>query len=347
MKILYGVQATGNGHITRARVLAHEFTKTDVNVDYIFTGRPKEKLFDMSLFGNFKCLPGLTFFSNNGQINYIKSTLLNKPLKAITDIYALNVEDYDLIITDFEPITAWAARLRGVPSLGISHQYSFQYKIPKAKYTWLSDTIIRYFAPANDYLGVHWHHFDEPILPPIATPIVRSYTEDKNKILVYLPFLPIPKISKTLTLFRKYQFYIYCDCTGPCDQDNLHLRPFSRTKFQHDLATCSGVICNTGFTLISEALQYGKRILTLPLKGQGEQLANAEALKELKLATVIGSFETKTLKDWLSTADNNNGMKRINYPYVAEYIVKWIVSGMKESKEELATRIWNSTPIFK
>jgi uncharacterized protein (TIGR00661 family) len=346
MKILYGVQATGNGHITRARALAHEFTKTDVNIDYLFTGRPAEKLFDMSPFGDFRCLPGLTFFSDNGQINYTKTILRNRPVRAITDICSLSVEDYDLVITDFEPITAWAARLRGVPSLGISHQYSFQYNIPKAKNTWLSDTIIRYFAPAKEYLGVHWHHFSQPILPPIAMPIIQANMENDNKILVYLPFLPIPKISKTLALFRKHQFYIYCDCSSPRDLDNLHLRPFSRTNFQQDLATCSSVICNTGFTLISEALQYGKRILSLPLKGQGEQLANAEALKELNLATIINSFEAKTLKAWLNTSDNNNTMSGVNYPHVAEHIVKWIIGGMQESKEELATRIWNSTPIY-
>jgi UDP:flavonoid glycosyltransferase YjiC (YdhE family) len=35
MKILYGVQGTGNGHITRARIMAKAFADAGVQVDWV------------------------------------------------------------------------------------------------------------------------------------------------------------------------------------------------------------------------------------------------------------------------------------------------------------------------
>ncbi len=42
MKILYGIQGTGNGHITRARVMASCFKELGIDVDYVFSGRPEK-----------------------------------------------------------------------------------------------------------------------------------------------------------------------------------------------------------------------------------------------------------------------------------------------------------------
>lgn len=61
MKVLYGVQATGNGHITRARVMAPALKQAGVDVDYLFSGRPADELFDMELFGDYQTRRGLTF----------------------------------------------------------------------------------------------------------------------------------------------------------------------------------------------------------------------------------------------------------------------------------------------
>jgi len=36
MKILYGVQGTGNGHLTRARVMAKACKEKGIEVDWIF-----------------------------------------------------------------------------------------------------------------------------------------------------------------------------------------------------------------------------------------------------------------------------------------------------------------------
>ena len=60
MKIFYGVQGTGNGHIARARVMAKELNSAGIDVQFLFTGRAADKYFDMAVFGDYELRTGLT-----------------------------------------------------------------------------------------------------------------------------------------------------------------------------------------------------------------------------------------------------------------------------------------------
>ena len=112
MKILYGIQATGNGHISRGRVMAKYLAEQNFEVTYLFSGREQNQLFEMEVFGDYLWREGLTFVTQYGKIDYLKTAAGNNIFRFINDIYQLDVEPYDLIITDFEPITAWAANGR-------------------------------------------------------------------------------------------------------------------------------------------------------------------------------------------------------------------------------------------
>lgn len=50
MRILYGVQGTGNGHLSRARVMAKALVEHNIQVDFLFPGRKPEDFFDMECF---------------------------------------------------------------------------------------------------------------------------------------------------------------------------------------------------------------------------------------------------------------------------------------------------------
>ena len=54
MKILYGVQGTGNGHLTRSRVMAEHLKNSELDVTYLISGREKSELFAMEPFGDFE-----------------------------------------------------------------------------------------------------------------------------------------------------------------------------------------------------------------------------------------------------------------------------------------------------
>lgn len=81
MRLLYGVQGTGNGHITHARAMARELAGTDIEVTFLFSGRPKEELFDMEGFGDYLWRAGLTFKTRRGRVSYLRTALTSSPLQ--------------------------------------------------------------------------------------------------------------------------------------------------------------------------------------------------------------------------------------------------------------------------
>ena len=96
MKILYGVQATGNGHITRARVMAPALAKQGIEVDFLFSGRSPDKLFNMEPFGEYRVRRGLTFSVTDGKIDRWRSLTQNSLIQLVKDIRALDLQEYDL-----------------------------------------------------------------------------------------------------------------------------------------------------------------------------------------------------------------------------------------------------------
>lgn len=317
--------------------MAPALEKEGVEVDYLFSGREPERLFNMEPFGDFQCRRGLTFYMDGSKVNYPKTLTRNNPIELIRDIRRLDLKGYDLVISDFEPVSAWAAKVKGVPSVGIAHQYAFMHKLPDTKSGFLLKSQIQSFAPVQKAVGLHWHHFDKPIFPPlIQAPLFTSTTTDK-KVVIYLPHDNPETIQAAFADYVDYDFYIYAAVDAPSDQANMHIRPFSREGFHQDLASCAGVICNSGFGLISEAIQYGKKILTLPQKGQVEQESNAEVLEHLGLGIAVSSLADQAVEQWLASPVPESYI----YPDLASALAGWIAAGCEASLNDLAASIWN------
>ena len=187
-KILYGVQGTGQGHISRARGVAHALKDYDVDVTWLFSGRPKEKLFDMEPFGDFKHREGLTMVTESGKMRYRKTAFALSPSTFIKDATRLDLDPYDLIVCDYEPVIAWACKTRGREAIGIGHQYAFGKDTPMTGDTVMSRLVMKQFAPVAVPAGLHWARFDDTILPPILDLPELDPETTEDHILVYLPF---------------------------------------------------------------------------------------------------------------------------------------------------------------
>ncbi len=343
MRVFYGVQGTGNGHITRARVMAKELYKAGIDVDFQFTGRDFKQYFDMEIFNGYQLKNGLSFSVKRGKVSYVKTALASKPITFIKEVSQLDLAAYDLVISDFEPVTAWAAKVRGIPVLGIGHQYAFKHKVPKQGSDPLADLVMRYFAPADIRVGLHWHHFGQPILPPIieidedaaATPI------NPNKIVVYLPFEEPGEVIQHLLPFKQFEFYVYSPNVVPSLVDYIHCKPLSRAGFQEDVKNCVGIISNAGFELASESLRLGKKILVKPLNAQMEQISNAAALKQLGYGHTMPKLESVAIDHWL----HNSHAVKINYPNTAKILVDWLQAGMPEMTADFIEGIWNTVDV--
>jgi uncharacterized protein (TIGR00661 family) len=339
VKILYGVQATGNGHITRARVMAPALKAAGLDVDYVFSGRPADALFDMEPFGDYRVFRGMTFHMGEGAKVRPWTTLMNNSLiQLVKEIRSLDLGGYDLVLTDFEPVTAWAAKLQRVKSVGLAHQYAFMHKLPDKGLSLLLRPGVSIFAPVSIPIGVHWDHFNRDIIPPLISPPRFDRTLNEKEILVYLPFERDETLIRWFSGFPDYSFHVFTKCNEAHRIKNVHFHPLSRDRFEQTLAQCDGVISNCGFGLASEAMQYGKRFLTKPMKGQSEQRSNAILLESLKRATVIDEWNRAHVAEWLATPNP----EPLSFSGVAEHVADWIARGAEKPVRPMVNQSWGS-----
>ncbi len=342
MKIFYGVQGTGNGHITRARVMARELFKAGFDVTFQFTGRPADKYFDMEVFNGYQVREGLTFNTSNGQVSYLKTALQAKPIRFVTDVNRLDLRAYDLVISDFEPVTAWAAKRQRKTVIGIGHQYAFGHQVPRQGSDPLAEQVMKYFAPADIGVGLHWHHFGQPILPPIIETPNFPEKIQADKILVYLPFENPHKVLQHLCPFENFRFHVYSPDVIDSKYSHVQFKALSREGFQRDLYDCAGIISNAGFELASESLQLGKKILAKPLHAQMEQISNAAALVQLGYGHTMYELDSAVIEDWL----HNPHAVHVTYPNVAKVLVQWLHDGMPAMDMDFVENVWNSVEVL-
>lgn len=342
MRILYGVQTTGNGHISRSREVIRELKKLGHEVEVLFSGRKPAMQSELKEFEPYQRFKGLTFCAQRGQLKYFKTALRLNFFQVYRDIASFDDYDYDLVITDFEPVSARIARRKSLPSIGVGHQYAFIHDVPISGSNPIARFVIKHFAPVDYPVGLHWHHFNQPILPPIVPhKIANSYQKSANKMLVYLPFEQLEDVLALIRQFRRYEFFIYHGLDKAEDNGHIHLRPYARNGFLKDLVECNGVISNAGFELASEAFYLGKRILVKPLAGQMEQISNALAITTLNLGMAMTQLNVVKVAQFLERPAGTP----IKFPNVARMVANWIESGQWEDVEGLANMTWQQTAL--
>jgi uncharacterized protein (TIGR00661 family) len=279
MKILYAFNGTGYGHASRAISILPILKHYDV--DILVSGEMDPIDIGYQIKYRFK---GFTFIYNNGKIDYWQTFKQLNLIQFIKNIVSLNVTQYDLIISDFEPISAYAAKFRCVKSLSLSHQASFlsedtprPSKIDKA-----AEWMLKNYAPCDFNIGFHFKDYDDFILPPHIRSVIRDSKENTTKqgyILVYLSAYNPHDLVKVFGKYTEYKFIIVSPkikgTVSPTS--NTTIVPADSTEFMRLLINCDGVITGGGFETVAEALYLNKRVLTIPIKGQYEQECNATA----------------------------------------------------------------------
>src|SRR5450432_712326 len=119
MKILYAIQGTGNGHISRARDIIPLLSKKG-DLDILISGTEADV--DLCYPVKYK-LKGMSFvFGKHGGIDLISTYRKARLKRFYNEVKNLPVENYDIVINDFEPVSAWACRLNGKSCIGLGHQ---------------------------------------------------------------------------------------------------------------------------------------------------------------------------------------------------------------------------------
>ncbi len=267
MKILYGIQGTGHGHISRARVVLPKLREY-ADVDVLISGYN----FKMNIDGPVQYqVRGLSLaYDSNGSVDMLETALNLHPIKFIREVKSLPVEKYDFVVNDFEPVTAWAADAAEIPCVAISHQASFlSEKVPRPeKRSMVSEQVIKHFAPCTAVVGSHYLRYDEFIEPPIIRKQIKLLNPVfGDHITVYLPAFSSQFLCSVFNEIKEVEWHIFSpDCEEVFNQENVTVNPLGKESFLDSIETCLGIVCATGFETTSEAMYLGKNCLPFLLK---------------------------------------------------------------------------------
>lgn len=286
MKILYAIQGTGNGHLSRAREII-PLLKQYGDLDILISGTQSDVKLKQAVKYQ---MHGFSFiFGKSGGIDYLKTwSNMNLP-KFRKDMKAVPLKNYNLIINDFEPITAWACKMQGLESVSLSHQASFESKkVPRPRTKDWGKHILNHYAPTTHHVGFHFERYDHFINTPVIRSEIRSLTPSNlGHYTVYLPAFDDQYLVKLLKQIPQVRWQVFAKHTQLTYTDgNVEVKPVHNESFNQSLASCEGLLTGGGFEGPAEALYLGKKLLVVPMKNQYEQLCNAYALQQLGLPVI-------------------------------------------------------------
>lgn len=295
MRILYAIQGTGNGHLCRAKDIYPELQKYG-SVDLLVSGYQSDISLPFPVKYRFK---GLSFiFGKHGGVSLLQTAKRLSLFRFLKDIYRLPVEEYDLVVNDFEPISAWACKFHGRACIALSHQSAVVHPLaPKPKKGgWFGRNVLKYYAPFSAHYGFHFRQYDANVFLPVIRKEVQSLqVVSGGHYTVYLPAYDAATLIRFLSKVKKVEWQVFCKHSKEAFQfENIAVFPVSNDAFLKSLAGCKGALLGAGFEGPSEALYLKKKLMVIPMMRQIEQQCNAAALEELGVP-VIPSLHPKYL----------------------------------------------------
>jgi uncharacterized protein (TIGR00661 family) len=304
VKILYAIQGTGNGHIARAEDIIPVLQEYG-DLDLFVSGAQAD--IKLSHPVKYKSKGLSFFFGKHGGVDLLKTFKRNSSRDVYREIKKFPVETYDLVINDFEPISAWSCKRKEVPCIALSHQAALLSKnTPRPENADIvGEWILKNYAPADACVSFHFSSFDVNMYTPVIRSRVRNASiEDRGHYTVYLPAYDDKKLVPLLAELPKVKWHIFSKhARKPYHVGKLSVFPVNNEDFTASMATASGVLCGAGFETPAEALYLKKKLMVVPMKGQYEQHFNAAALKQMGVPVIKKARKKhlEKIKDWIES----------------------------------------------
>jgi len=324
MKILYAIQGTGNGHLSRAREII-PLLKQKGELDLLISGTQADVDLPYPVKYRFK---GLCFvFGKKGGIDVMATYRKGNLKRLYEEIKSLPVENYDLVISDFEPVSAWACKRKHKHCVGLSHQGAVVHKnAPKPdKKDLIGKAILLHYAPVSKVYGFHFAEYGENIFTPVIRSEIRKQTvESKPHYTVYLPAYSDKRIIRILSGIKDIEWQVFSKHSKKTyREENIFIRPIENEAFIKSMLSCTGILCGAGFETPAEALYLKKKLLVIPMKGQYEQQCNAAALATLNVP-VLKSLKAKHL-DKIKSWTREKQSVPVFFPDITEEILNRVI----------------------
>ncbi|HVX00639.1 MAG TPA: glycosyltransferase family protein [Candidatus Babeliaceae bacterium] len=320
MKILYAIQGTGNGHISRARDIIPLLQKKG-ELDILISGTEADVELGCPVRYQLK---GLSFvFGKKGGVDLVSTYKKAKLKRFYREVKRLPVKEYDLVINDFEPVSAWACRYANRPCISLSHQAAvINRKSPRpASGDVIGKSILKKYAPATDVYGFHFKAYDQNIFTPVIRNEIRAAENKKwPHYTVYLPAYSDKKIMKALNEIPDVEWQVFSKHSKKTySKGNVHFVPVNNKAFIQSIVTSTGVLCGAGFETPAEVLFLRKKLMVVPMKGQYEQQCNAAALKQMGVPVLKKLKKSKIEK--ISRWIHDDKIIPVDYPDITAQII--------------------------
>jgi len=322
-RIFYAVQATGNGHVSRAQQL-YPYLQKFGEVDFFLSGNNANLDFNLPV--KYRSKGCSLHYSKCGGLNYFDVVRNIKPYMMYKDAKSLPLEKYDVIINDFDFVTSLACKLKKLPSVQLGHQASFQSdSTPRPdKKSVVGETILKHYAPATNHIGFHFQNYDSFILPPvIKEEFINATPTDLKHVTVYLPSFQEHCLLEVFNKLPHINFHWFLDTIKSIRiEKNITYYPINQSLFNKSLLSCHGLITGGGFETPSEALFLGKKLISIPIKNHYEQQCNAAAIKQMgvKVLQTIEDDFSDIIQKWFEGNNNNPKIKANNINETLQFL---------------------------
>ncbi len=323
MKILYAIQGTGNGHLARATEIV-PILKSMADTDVLVSGTQSDLNVPFQI--DYR-LSGLSFIiGKNGGVDLVKTARKMPVKKFLHDIRHLPVDQYDLVISDFEPVSAWACWLHGKECVGLSHQNAVLHpSAPQPEFNdFVGKLILKKYAPTTFNYGFNFKPSPPNVFPPVIRKDIRTAETTVNKhYTVYLPAYSDQQIQSVLSQIPEVEWQVFSKHSKTnYTIGNLQFQPVSLEGFTKSFLSCTGLISTAGFEGPAEAIFMGKKLCVIPMKKQYEQYYNAAYLKSMGIK-VLDHFTNSSaeLTEWV----RKSSALQISFPDLTREILENIL----------------------
>lgn len=295
MKIFFGIQTEGNGHITQAIAVKQFLNAKGHVVSGVLAARKKKGLikyftdeFDVTQYEGFDFV-----FDSKGRVVIWKTMIKNTwelPKLICSFVKICNIirkEKPDVIVNYYEPLVGLTALFfPKIKYISIAHQYAMTLPaygavsgFPVQK---LFLRILNYVTSIGAIkIALSYYEFEDKtviVCPPILrrSSYIRS-DKQEDFVLVYLMdegmlnglIEQAKKHSDTkIECFTKLTKEV-TDCPP-----NLLVRQLDGYAFQERMRVCKAVVCSGGFETSAEAIYQNKPLFMVPMPNHYEQFAN-------------------------------------------------------------------------
>jgi len=313
--VFYCVCGEGMGHSIRTGVIVERLLKKyDI---YIFTHGNAYNYLN-SKFDNVHEIGGFnTVYINNKVDNFktLVSALKRNPhnLKSnYEELYKKAKElSPDVIVTDFEIYSTYVSKLLNIPLISldnmhiitqanISYPQNQRLEMLKAKAV-IKTYVVKpkiHIITSFFYPKVRGNHHAVIYPPIIRDAILKLKPTVEDHIIVYQTSKESGKLVKRLKALKDENFIVYGFNKEEVD-GNLTYKMFNEDVFYDDLASAKAVVCNGGFTFITEAITLKKPIYSVPAKGNFEQILNGYYVQRLGYGEYHEVMSAKRLEKFL------------------------------------------------